>query len=263
MPSPFPGMDPYIEDPEVWSDFHGALAAEIRAHLNQQIQPRYVARMTPRATYEIVEIAQKHGIYPDVGIWQQKPTEIKEAIAAYAMPTIPIESAVELELPLELYTVEIRQVGTMRLVTAIEILSPVNKRPGHDAFDEYLQKRRDLLRSAAHLIEIDFLRGGTRPPLARPVPTAPYYVMVSREFKRPAVELYPIQLQDKLPTVPVPLLAPDKDAQLDLAQVVENVYKNGGYATIIDYKQPPPPPKLSSQESEFVDSLLKPIREHV
>ncbi len=56
MPSPFPGMDPYIEHPEVWSDFHGDLAAEIRAELNKVIQPRYVARLTPRVTYEIVEI---------------------------------------------------------------------------------------------------------------------------------------------------------------------------------------------------------------
>lgn len=64
-------MDPYIEAPEVWSDFHGALAAEIRTHLNKQIQPRYVARMTPRTTHEIVEIADKRGVVPDVGVWRQ------------------------------------------------------------------------------------------------------------------------------------------------------------------------------------------------
>ncbi|NUQ63676.1 MAG: DUF4058 family protein, partial [Pirellulales bacterium] len=108
MPSPFPGMDPYIEHPEVWSDFHGDLAAEIRADLNRVVQPRYVARLVPRVTYE-----------------------------------------------LRLFTVEVLETGTLRLVAAIEILSPVNKRPGHEAHEEYLRKRRELLRSGAHLIEID------------------------------------------------------------------------------------------------------------
>ena len=256
-------MDPYVEAADVWSDFHARLAAEISAALNTQIQPRYVARMTPRTTYDIVEIAETRGVYPDIGVWHQKPTQARETSTAFAVATVPITSEVQFELPVELYTVEIRQAGTMRLVTAIEILSPVNKRPGHDAFDEYVQKRRDLLRSAAHLIEIDFLRGGTRPPLARPVPTAPYYVMLSRVSKRPQVDVWPIQLHEQLPHLPIPLLEPDKDAHLNLQQVVNQVYEHGGYATIIDYKQPPPPPKLSPQEVEYIDSLLKPRREHV
>ena len=73
MPSPFPGMDPYIEHPEVWSDFHGDFAAEIRAELNKVIQPRYVARLTPRVTYEIVAIDDTRNVRPDVGIWQPRP----------------------------------------------------------------------------------------------------------------------------------------------------------------------------------------------
>jgi hypothetical protein len=255
-------MAPYIEDPEVWSDFHGRLAAEISSHLNKQIQPRYVARMTPRTTYDIVTISETGGIYPDVAVWSKKPNEMREATAPFAVPTAPIQSQVELELPLEIYSVEIREAGEMRLVTAIGIVSPVNKRPGHEAFDEYLKNRRDLLRSAAHLIEIDLLRGGKRPPLARPVPPAPYYVMLSRVSNRPRVDVRPIQLHEQLPKLPVPLLEPDEDAQLDLGQVIRQVYENGGYATIIDYKQAPPP-RLSESESRFVDSLLKPLRENV
>ena len=171
-------------------------------------------------------------------------------------------SEIQLEMPLELFTVEIRETKTMRLVTAIEILSPVNKQPSHEAYGDYQRKRRELLRSMTHLIEIDFLRGGTRPPLNEPVPAAPYYVMLSRENKRPRVEVWPIQLRDKLPVLPVPLLQPDPDAKLDLGSVVTQVYERGGYATIIDYTQPPPPPRLSDDEAAFVDSLLKPYREH-
>jgi hypothetical protein len=70
MSSPFPGMDPYIETPELWSDFHNNLASEIQAHLNRLIQPHYFARLTPYVTYEVVEVGQVHGVRPDVGVWQ-------------------------------------------------------------------------------------------------------------------------------------------------------------------------------------------------
>jgi hypothetical protein len=162
-----------------------------------------------------------------------------------------------MELPLRLFTVEVREVGTLRLVTAIEILSPSNKQPGHDACEEYLRKRRALLRSEAHLIEIDLLRGGQRPPLERPVPPAPYYVTLSRASRRPRVEVWPIQLRDKLPTLPVPLLHPDPDAPLDLAGVVAAVYGRGAYARLIDYRQPPPPPSLSDAEAAWLDERLR------
>lgn len=113
-----------------------------------------------------------------------------------------------------------------------------------------------------HLIEIDLLRGGARPPLEEPVPPAPYYVMLSRENKRPRVEVWPIQFYDKLPVLPVPLLQPDPDAKLDLGMVVAQVYERGGYASIIDYQQLPPPPRLSETDSQFVAHILKPNRKH-
>ena len=75
MPSPLPGMAPYIEHPEIWSDFHGDLAGEIRARLNAVIQPRYVARLAPRVTYEEIEIATAHAVRPDVGVWKTEPSQ--------------------------------------------------------------------------------------------------------------------------------------------------------------------------------------------
>lgn len=68
MSSPFPGMDPYIEDPEVWSDFHNRVADEISSRLNTTIQPRYVARLIPYVTYEEISVVAKpKGIRPDIG----------------------------------------------------------------------------------------------------------------------------------------------------------------------------------------------------
>ncbi|MFN8490439.1 MAG: DUF4058 family protein [Caldilineaceae bacterium] len=256
MPSPFPGMDPYIEHPEVWSDFHGAFAEVIRSQLNEVIRPRYVARMTPHMTYETVEIESRRVAYPDVGLWQPQPPTGKVAVAIPPPTPAPVISLVTTELPLRLYTVEIRQVETMKLITAIEILSPVNKNPAHEAYDAYLRKRQELLRSQAHFMEIDLLRGGTRPPLQTPVPEAPYYITLSRANRRPYVEVWPVQLADPLPVVAVPLLEPDPDAPLDVGRAVAACYERGGYDIIIDYTRNAPPPKLSKEETLWLDQRL-------
>lgn len=254
-------MDPYIEDPNIWPDFHQDLAAQIRAELNRQVLPRYVAKIVPRVTYEIIEIEEKRGIRPDLAVWG--PTTVAGQVFPSTAPVTPApaESIVELEVPLKVFSVEIHEVGTLRLVTSIEILSPVNKRASHEAYDEYLRKRRELLRSQTHLIEIDLLRGGTRPPLQRPVPTAAYYVVLSRVSKRPYVAVWPIQLQDKLPVLPVPLVDPDPDVALDLNAMVAVVYERGGYSVLIDYQNPPPPPPLSNNELIWMEQLLRPLRE--
>jgi hypothetical protein len=143
----------------------------------------------------------------------------------------------------------------MRLVTAIEILSPANKRSSSDARREYLDKRRAILRSSTHLIEIDLLRGGERMPLEKPVPKAAYYIVLSRVQKRPVVEVWPVQIWDKLPIIPVPLLHPDPDVPLDLNSVVASVYERGAYDRIIDYRQPPPP--LTDEEAQWIDKWLR------
>lgn len=107
------------------------------------------------------------------------------------------------------------------------------------------------------MIEIALLRGGERPPLERPVPPAPYYVTLSRINRRPYVEVWPIQLREKLPVLPVPLLEPDPDVPLELGTVVAAVYERGAYARLIDYHQPPPPPVLSDAEAAWLDEHLR------
>jgi hypothetical protein len=175
---------------------------------------------------------------------------------ALAITPAPVESAVLHEVPLRLHHVEIRAAGTKELVTIIEILSPVNKQPRHKAFREYLRKRRNLLRSTTHLMEIDLLRAGSRRPLEIPVPYAPYYVTLARSNRRPKVEVWPIQLADSLPVLPVPLLEPDPDVPLDLAQAVHAAYEHGAYEADIDYGCPPEPP-LTSRETAWLDALLR------
>jgi hypothetical protein len=250
-------MDPYIESPELWLDFHNNLASAIQAQLNQNIQPNYFARLTPYVTYETIEIGKTYGIRPDVGIWHLQPTQGEPTIAATTIAPAPVTSRVAMDIPLHLHSVEIRKTDTHELVTVIEILSPVNKRPGHEAHRDYLRKRRDILMSPVHLLEIDLLRGGERPPLEEPVPIAPYYVILSRDGYRPTVAVWPIQLKDALPALPVPLLDPDPDTPLSLAEAVIGVYERGAYTSQIDYRQPPPPPALSDEEVAWLNQLLR------
>jgi hypothetical protein len=256
MPSPFIGMDPYIESSKLWPDFHSDLAAEIRTQLNQQIQPNYFARLIPYVSYEVIEIGAKQGVYPDVTVWQTQPPSGQPLSPTAVIPPAPVESTVAIETPLFLHSVEIRTIEAETLVTVIEILSPANKRPGSASYQTYQRKRQDILHSSVHLLEIDLLRAGERPPLARPVPVAPYYVVLSRANRRPRVEVWPIQLAEKLPILPIPLLESDPDAPLDLGAAVASVYERGAYASQIDYSQPVPLPELSAEEKVWLNQIL-------
>lgn len=257
MPSPFPGMDPYIESPDIWEDFHTNLAGEIQAQLNPQLRPRYIAALIPRVTYEelFVETVTPHTVKPDVSILQRSQQPWSGTAVSIAPP--PLTAAVMQEVPVRLVSIEIREVATGRLVTAIEILSPTNKKPGHENFDEYHEKRRSLMRSTAHLLEIDLLRQGKRFPTIPPLPNNPYFVFLHRGSGSPQVEIWPLSFQESIPVVPVPLLHPDSDLPLDLGQAVQNVYDKAAYDLRVDYTQPPPKPDLPPEQMAWIDTLLK------
>ena len=121
MPSPLPGMDPYVEALDIWSDFHGDVAAEMRAELNRVLQPRYVARLTPHVTYEIVKIAERHNIRPDIGVWQPQPPSGDRGSEVAVITARPVESAVELAMP-EAYP---RQGWPARGTSRLPVLTPL------------------------------------------------------------------------------------------------------------------------------------------
>lgn len=138
-------------------------------------------------------------------------------------------------------------------ITAEELLSPANKRPGADR-DQYLAKRHEVLASSAHLVEIDLLRGGQRPPVDDP-PACDYRVLVSRAEERPRVGIWPLRLTDRLPVVPIPLRAPDPDAELDLQTTLHEIYDKARYQTYIYDSQPDPP--LTPGEEAWTRELLE------
>lgn len=260
MTPPFPGMDPCIETPEIWRDFHHSLASEIQRSLNPHLRPRYYAAVEASITYELVEIASPRRALPDISVWERAASDSRAGAAAVAMVPAPVEAQVPLEDQVKVLTVEIRTSASHVLVTSIELLSPVNKLPSHEAFQAYRRKRRALLNSDAHLMEIDLLRVGERPPLLGSVPAAHYYVTLSRAERRPVAEIWPFTIRDPLPLVPVPLRRPDPDVPLDLGKTVISIYDDGSYELRLDYSKPAPPPALSPDDEAWVGETLKSIR---
>jgi len=266
MPSPFPGMDPYLEG-YLWADVHHALADEIRRRLAAQLRPRYVARLETRYVAEASGAGPTRILFPDVDVTIARPA--REATARYeagpatALPIAPPPLIFTLPtLPqIKLVTVEIRDTRYNRLIASIEILSPVNK---SDGFDEYQAKRQTVLQSPAHLLEIDLLRRGHRPvPLDhvaeedRPlVDGAAYFVFLTRRGARNKVAVWPVPLREPLPVVPVPLDAPDSDAALDLGAALRTIYDTAAYDLSIDYRQPPESP-LAGDDAAWADALLR------
>jgi hypothetical protein len=238
MASPFPGMDPYLES-DLWQEFHDRLANQISAQLMPQMTPYYVALLAKRYVVDrpalgIFAPPSERIIYPDVHVVAEPPPVY--AAHGVAAATVELTSPMLDQAPQ--ISVEIRDVAERRLVTIIEILSPVNKR-GQGA-QEYLDRRIELMQTTTHLLEIDLLSAGYRIPLEGRLPPAPYYVYLSRYDRRPRTEVWALPLQAPLPCVPVPLLPPDADVVLDLQAAVDACFALVGYERLLDYRTPPP-----------------------
>ncbi len=260
MPSPFPGMDPYLEG-YLWPDVHSALAHTIRQQLAPQIQPKYVARIEISVIEDYSPEVEVGIMYPDIDVLKVRArspaSEVPGAMVG-AGAVASITAPLTIPLPqVRLATVAIRDVAQNILVTSIEILSPVNKREPN--LSHYRQKRERLREANVHLLEIDLLRRGTRAWMHPRLPDVPYLVLLTRA-QASTVEVWPIKLPETLPTLPVPLRAPDPEAILDLSAALRTIYDTALYHLSIDYTQDPPPPPLSNEELTWLSTQLAPYR---
>ncbi len=250
MPSPFPGMNPYLEGP-LWSSFHAQLCAEIARQLTPAIGPRYIAMVDERLvidTLDDISIATRV-IRPGVTLAGKQRGA--PAPAAVLEPPLRMATIIESEIPM--HFVEIRQIANMAVVTVIEVLSPSNK--DGEGRSDYLRKRRAILNSDVNLIEIDLLRGGQRLPMRDALPNDPYFALIHRASSRPVADVWPIGLRERLPVLPVPLLAPDVDAELDLQAAFTGAYDSVDYGRAIDYSQVLKLP-LNELDADWVASVL-------
>jgi hypothetical protein len=245
-------MNPYLEHPYVWHDFHFRFIAAAADALTAQVRPHYIVKIDAHIyLHELPDEPPRL-----LGRGDANVIQVAGAIAASAAPAATIEAPLtgRIELPVDVEKISYLEIVDREfrdVVTVVELLSPANKQSGSDR-EQYLGKRRQLLRSDAHLVEIDLLRDGPRMPVTN-VPRCDYLVLVSRAERRPEVQLWPIQLRQPVPVIPVPLKG-ESEANLDVQSLIHRVYDTAGYADYL-YSRPIQPP-LNAADAAWAASLL-------
>jgi hypothetical protein len=263
MPSPFPGMDPFLEHPDIFPDFHDSFIAYLREQLQPRLPPPYIAALGRRAW---IEVSERY-IGPDVQIVRPTPSGRTETGPAIAVAERRSSKALVVHVPHDerhepFVEVYLGRGSERRLVTCIELLSPSNKTPGEHGRDLYLRKQREILDSKVHLVEIDLLRDGEhttavpRHRLARVAGEFEYHVSIHQYDNLEDYFVHPIRLNQPLPEISVPLLPGDPPLPLDLQAVFQRTYEAGPYAREIDYRQDDPQPPLTPQWQPWLGEVL-------
>jgi hypothetical protein len=249
MPSPFPGMDPYIES-WIWGSFHGNLVVAISDYLNPRLPKRYIAS-TGLYLWRVDEGEQLLLGGPDIYVADKAPTGSGPVVATVSAPVVTtLPGVVKKQSYVKIIDHEAR-----RIVAVIEALSPSNKTSGDDG-QAYRMKREEYIASGISLVEIDLLRSGHRPPLGDPAPPiSDYYVLVHRSWEKDRMGIWPISVRDPLPPIPIPLDPEVPDAVLDLRSCIDHVYDAGRYAEQLDYSKPSRPP-LREPDATWARELI-------
>jgi len=256
--APFPGMDPYLEDPHLWPDVHNRLMTMMANGLTPLVRPRYYVALEER-----VYLAAPQSTLvgrPDVSLVEKADDSswprVDEMTAAYQPLVIRLPESV-LDEVRETY-LEVREAVGGQVITAIELLSPANKQRGSEGYGRYLQKRLEVLGSQTNLVEIDLLRGGRPLPMEGNLPMSDYRFIISRSWQRPQAHLYAFNLRERIPDCPIPLHqdeATTAEPRLSLQNLLHRLYEQAGYDLRIDYGVEPVPP-LRPADAEWVDGLL-------
>jgi hypothetical protein len=257
MPTPFPGMDPYLERAGVWEEVHTRLIVAIADALGPQVRPKYRVGVEQRTYLAVLtpdeyELVGKPDVLVAVPRCQAQPVHTA-ATAAGIAPRVA-----QLPMPEELVErhLVVRDVVTGEVITVIELLSPTNKltRAGRR---QYARKRQQVLGSATHFIEIDLLRAGEPFPFrVQDDVQSDYRIIVSRAPDCPRAAVYLFTIRDPIPDIPVPLQPGDAEPSVALNRLVHDVYDRAGYDLTLDYQQAPPPPQMRAQDVQWMQQLL-------
>lgn len=267
MPSPFPGMDPYLEQPDQFPDLHSSLIFLLKQSLKSQLPAPYSASSDQRTWID----ATQRFVEPDLNVFHPRHVRREEgnvsagvAVAEADDSPIVVEVA-ECEWTenyLEIYHGRGRD---RRLVTSMEVLSPSSKAPGNRGRKLYLEKQCEILDSQVHLVEIDLLRRGahsTSIPLEymqAKVPPCDYHVCIHRYDRPPEYLVYRILLERKLPRIRIPLLPDDGDVPVDLQEIFDLAYDAGPYDLQIDYAEDPPPPPFDKERLAWIRECIQAV----
>jgi hypothetical protein len=236
MPSPFPGIDPYLESQELWPDFHVRFITALADAINEKLPEPYVARIDERMNLVERPKEEVKQIRLDLTVERQGPGHATTASAQGTLTLEPVTLPLKfLEEYREVF-LEILHWPDQKVVAVAELLSPSNK-AGNNRRD-YLVKRNGLMKRDVHLIELDFLVGGRRLPMENPLPPGNYFALIARAERRPDCDVFAWTVRDRLPTIPISLLPPDPDLVIDLAPLFASVYERARYARSIEYRDP-------------------------
>ncbi len=257
MPSPFPGMDPYLEDPRLWEDAHNSLIVYLRAAIGVLLPPHYAAAVQDR----VYIVPDERPVYvPDIAVKTPAPRLDEGGLAIAEASDAPLIIPSFFQWRREPY-IEIRSTRDQgRIVTVVEILSPINKVRSQAGGEAYREKQRDLLENRVSLMEIDLLRAG-RHTVAAPLDLLPprsewSYLVCLRRVYGTQYEVWPVKLRGALPRVRVPLDPHDEDIIVDLQAVLNRCYDEGTYKGLLDYRSGPTLP-LSPEDAAWADALLR------
>lgn len=264
MPSPFPGMDPWLEDPTLFGGLHGSTITLIKMDLQARLPDAYYADSSDRVFVDLSERYRE----PDVNLLRRtspsaKPGHGGPTVATRTPPIviqpIPYANDERRESFVNVYT---RRDGDEQLVTSIEILSPTNKTTG-EGMGAYRYKQSDMLLGGVNTVEIDLLRGGkhvTVVPLEVLRVWAgdyDYHVCVSRADRRREAEVYPFLLPARLPEIAIPLLPGEGTVALDLQPIFDRSYDAGPYRKRVHYMTDQPVPQLRPDQAEWATRVLR------
>lgn len=257
MPLPFPGMNPYLENPELWSEVHSRLIVAIADDIALPLRPNYYVAVEKRTYLAEPDDSVLVGI-PDVSVFSKSAAnlsgETQTATAVLSSASEPLTVIVPLMEEMQERYLEIREVKSGAVITTLEVLSPKNKRSG-EGRDAYLRKRQQVLASLTHLVEIDLLRAGKPMPIQGNPLNVDYRILVSRGNQRPTAQLYAFRLRDAIPHFPLPLKAGDAEPLVDLSAILSGVYDRAGFDLRIDYREPSQPP-LSQDDLNWLGDRL-------
>lgn len=245
MPSPFPGMDPFIES-LAWPDFYHGFISALSEEITARVRPRYIVRVELRIYVEHESNGYHKNIRSDVTVLNGTDSARNGFSSKEGSGIATVTKPVALTLPLpekkkEAYLV-IQETESREVVTVIEVLSPSNKRSKGDGRREYLEKREQVASSRTNLVELDLLRGGQRLPTVEELPPADFYAFVARGYQLPRVDVFPWTLRQALPTIPIPLREDDDEIEINLQDIFTAVYDRAGYDYSLNYKTNVEPP---------------------
>jgi hypothetical protein len=246
-------MDPYLEF--YWRDVHQDLAGLARRNLNRVLPDDLVARMEERLVVDSIEYEKPRTIYPDVGVFDTRQGGGGTATAEAATTVEPVILQYEQETHTEPYIIISSRDG--QIVTVIDFLSPADKLAGPGR-EEYRTKRLELRAARIHVVEIDLIRAGSWRELLAPVVAPPSVETAYRAILwriSGEIALYRMPLRDRLPAIPIPLRATDKDVRLDLQPLADEVYVNGRYDAT-NYRKPCMP-ALEGEDAAWAAEVLK------